>query len=144
MQLGSLPLNQVVARLPEGFLVDPQIGFETITSTTRYRIKYAPLPFTIEMFELSDDAHDQLRFRQRIATTYNGVKAFLPRPEDVIITKLRRGISGQSRLKDEQDVANVLAVQTPGKLDLGYIREWADKHGTRELFERLLRETPVV
>jgi hypothetical protein len=55
-----------------------------------------------------------------------------------IITKLRWSKQGR-RQKDVQDVEDVLKVQT-GKLDLPYIRQWADVHGTRELFEKLMVE----
>ena len=36
-----------------------------------------------------------------------------------------------------EDVRNVLVVQI-GRLDLDYVRGWCDRHGTRELFEKLL------
>ncbi|HVX84196.1 MAG TPA: hypothetical protein VH253_05215 [Phycisphaerae bacterium] len=144
LQLGNWALHQIFGKLPPGFVVESQIGFETITSTTRYRIQYAPLPFTIELFELSGDPHDQLRFSSRIATTYLGAKAFLPRPEDVIITKLRWFQTDPRRVKDIEDVRNVIAVQTTQNLDLPYIRHWTDQHQTRELFEKLLAETPKI
>jgi len=80
----------------------------------------------------------RLRFQRRVVRDLgNGKKAFLPTPEDVVITKLRWSKQGK-RAKDVEDASDVLAVQA-GKLDLPYIRQWADQHGTRELFERLLK-----
>ncbi|MGN6369198.1 MAG: hypothetical protein ACTHN5_13135 [Phycisphaerae bacterium] len=143
LQLGNLSLGMLLDKLPAGFFLDPQIGFETITSTTRFRMRHAPCGFMIEFFELSNDPHDQLRFRSRLPTSYNGAPAFLPRPEDVIITKLRWAVAGKSREKDIGDVANVLAVQQ-GTLDLPYIRHWTDQHNTRDLFEKLLAQTPKI
>ena len=61
--------------------------------------------------------------------------------EDVVVTKLRWSRQGR-RQKDVDDVRNVLAVQS-GKLDLDYIRQWADQHGTRPLLEQLLSESPT-
>jgi hypothetical protein len=60
----------------------------------------------------------------------------LPTPEDVIVTKLRWS-KGGNRAKDVDDVVNVLKVQSD-RLDLPYIRQWCDAHGTRALFERLV------
>lgn len=40
------------------------------------------------------------------------------------------------RPKDEQDVAAVLSVQR-GRLDLAYIRQWCDTHGSRSTFESI-------
>lgn len=139
VQLGAAPLAKLVGRLPEGFRMDPQIGFETITSTTRFRLRYESLAYMVELFEVSEDPHDVERFRHRVETRWAGEKAYLPRAEDVVVTKLRWAASGKSRAKDADDVRNVLLVQK-GNLDLQYIRHWCDQHGTRERFEQLLSE----
>ncbi len=39
--------------------------------------------------------------------------------------------------KDVEDVSKILSVGWQ-ELDQGYIRNWADQHGTRELFDQLL------
>jgi hypothetical protein len=54
--------------------------------------------------------------------------------------KLRWSKQGK-RTKDIEDVQSVLAVQA-GKLDMGYVRQWCDVHGTRELLEKTLAEIP--
>jgi hypothetical protein len=113
------------------------MSFESITSTLRYKLFHPEIVFTVELFLLGDDPHDRLRFQRRVARDLdNGKRAFLPTPEDVVITKLRWSKQGK-RPKDVEDVSDVLAVQA-GKLDLAYIRQWTDTHGTRDLFERLL------
>ena len=142
VQLGSFPVGKLLGLLPKGFRLESQMGFETITSTTRHRLHYdlTPIPFMFELFEISDDPHDQERFSKRMATTYHGSKAFLPRPEDVVITKLRWSKSGR-RSKDIDDARNVLAVQM-GRLDMAYIRGWCDRHGTRKLLEETLQSIP--
>jgi hypothetical protein len=86
---------------------------------------------------LSKDSHDQLRFSKRVEIEFGGIKTWIPVAEDVVITKLRWALAGKSREKDADDVRNVLGTQK-GKLDLPYIRQWCDHHGTRELFEKLL------
>ena len=85
---------------------------------------------------LSDDPHDKARFARRANVTFAGHAVSLPTPEDVIIMKLRWS-KGGNRRKDVEDVENVIAVQGD-VLDLPYIRQWADQHDTRELFEKLL------
>ena len=142
VQLGSFPLGKLMGFLPKGFRLEPQIGFETITSTIRYRLHCEGLeaPFMFELFEVSDDPHDQQRFSQRVPIAHGTSKAFLPRAEDVVITKLRWSKSGR-RGKDVDDARNVLAVQM-GRLDMDYIRGWCDRHGTRELLEETLKSIP--
>jgi hypothetical protein len=98
--------------------------------------------FTIEVFELSVDPHDRERFRRRMRAELHGHPAFLPSPEDVVVTKLRWARRAR-RTKDMEDLKNVVGVQR-GFLDLTYIRTWCDQHGTRELFEQILESLPHV
>ncbi|MDB5318786.1 MAG: hypothetical protein JWN40_417 [Phycisphaerales bacterium] len=134
-------LSALTALLGSDFELDSQMTFETITGTMRYRLHHKAAVFMVELFELSTDPHDQMRFSRRIKTPFASHDAFVPTAEDVVITKLRWSKHGQ-RAKDIEDVQNVLNVQS-GKLDLPYIRHWCDLHATRDLFERLLQAVPA-
>jgi hypothetical protein len=139
IQLDPAKFQPLVRALSPEFEVDPQVPFETITSTTRHRMRHRATAFTVELFELSDDAHDQTRFARRLPTQFAGRPAYAASPEDVVVTKLRWSMHGR-RAKDVDDVKNVLAVQA-GKLDLAYLRNWCDQHGTRALFEQVLAQS---
>lgn len=138
VELGNTSISAVVAGIGADAVLDPQMSFETITATTRYRIHHRDTLFMIEVFLLSGDPHDQTRFARRVSGEVEGRRVSVPTAEDVVITKLRWSKGGK-RQKDIDDVRDVLAVQL-GKLDLAYIRSWCDQHGTRELLERLLKE----
>ncbi len=141
LELGNQPLSKIARELGPGFKTDPQVGFETITAATRYRIQHPETGFMIEMFELSDDPFDRGRFARRKATTFLNQPTFAATAEDVIIMKIRwSGKGGKSRAKDILDIQDVISVQTAKNLDLEYIRRWTDVHGTREVFEKLLTE----
>jgi hypothetical protein len=131
-QLGKLRTGL----LPE-FHLDAQMSFETVTMHTRHIITHPESAFKIELFLLSDDAFSQERFRRRKQVDFEGHSAWLPTAEDVVVQKVKWGKTGR-RAKDIEDVLAVLKVQA-GHLDLPYIRRWCDEHGTRELFEELLR-----
>ena len=136
VQLDHMKLPSLVARLKDNYQFEEQMSFETITSTMRYRLRHRQSAFMVELFELSSDSHNVVRFARRVAKTIFGQSAFLPTPEDVIITKLRWS-KGGNRQKDIDDVRNVLAVQMD-QLDFPYIRQWCDQHGTRELLDALV------
>jgi len=140
VQLDASALRSLELSLGSDFEFDRQMTFETVTSTMRYRVRHKATAFMIELFELSSDAHDQSRFGRRVEVPFAGRKAFLPTPEDVIVTKLRWSRHGQ-RAKDLEAAENVLLAQR-GTLDLAYIRSWCDQHGTRDLFEDLLKKLP--
>lgn len=135
IELGGTTLAAVADALGPEFRVDRQVSFETITMTTRHLVELPSCAFTVELFRLSDDAHDQERFRRRRAVTLLGRQIFVLSAEDVVITKLRWAMAG-NRAKDRDDACNVIAVQCD-RLDWVYISQWSDRHGTRALLDEL-------
>jgi len=135
------PIPALAKNLGKEFQIDPQMSFESVTATMRYIASHKASAFKVEMFLLTNDPHDAARFQRRQLVDFEGKKVWLPTPEDVVITKLRWS-KGGNRSKDVEDVKQVLSVQS-NKLDLPYIRQWCDQHGTRDLFERLLQSVPA-
>lgn len=121
--------------LPDGFVLDEQMAFEMVTSTTKQVVRVAEIPFEIELFDLSRDEFDQQRFQRRRRVRDGKIEYVLPTAEDVIIQKLR-WCKGGKRSKDYDDARDVTAVQGRA-LDFDYVRSWADRHGTREIFEEI-------
>jgi hypothetical protein len=138
VQIDASQFSAVCAALGAEFKVDPQMSFESVTMTMRYIIEHPETAFKIELFLLSADPHDNARFSRKTNVDFEGRQAWLPSVEDVIVTKLRWSKGGR-RAKDVEDVKNVLSLRS-ASIDLAYIRQWADQHGTRELFERLLAQ----
>ena len=62
----------------------------------------------------------------------NEVNVWMPRPEDVVVQKLRWA-KGGARSKDFDDVVSVLMFQR--ELDFTHIEHWGGIHGTLELLE---------
>ena len=58
VQLEPGAISALATRLGPPFRLDPQMSFETVTATRRYVLHMADSPFTIELFLLSEDAHD--------------------------------------------------------------------------------------
>lgn len=133
VQLEPGALSALASRLCPLFRLDPQMTFETVTATRRYVLHLVDNPFSVELFLLSDDAHDLQRFARRRRERVADREVFLPTMEDVIVMKLRWSHSGR-RTKDLDDVRNVIAVQGD-RVDWVYVNSWCDRHGTRELLE---------
>ena len=133
VNLDQADWKKLVSILPPGLELEQQSGFEMVTSTRKELIRVANNIFEIELFHLSKDEHDSLRFdrRQKVAII-PGVDAYLPTAEDVIIQKLRWS-RGAKRPKDFADVVAVMQVQGPSRLDWPYIEAWCGKHDTLDL-----------
>jgi hypothetical protein len=140
--LGS-KIAELERELGPDFIFDKQPSFETVTGTFREKARVPKLPFDIEIFHLSKDAHDQSRFarRRRVRDDLLGRDIHVPTAEDVIITKLRWALIAK-RGKDSDDVRNVIAVQGEEVLDWEYIHSWCDQHGTRALLNEIRASIP--
>lgn len=71
-------------------------------------------------------------------------KVYIATPEDTVLSKLRwyrRG--GEVSERQLSDVVGVLKVQGE-RLDLEYMREWADRLDVRDLLEQLLKEAAII
>ena len=117
-------------------------AFEAVTGTVRHLVTLAGSPFVCELFELSDDPHDQSRFARRLAARVLTRDAFVASAEDTIITKLR-WVAGANRPKDRDDIRNIIAVQGTA-LDWAYMERWSAAHGTAQLLAEIAASVPPV
>ena len=81
----------------------------------------------------------QERFRRRLPFEFNGQPSFVLTAEDVILSKLR-----WSRVKDIEDVRDVMAVKGEAALDWTYLNRWADSLGFRAKLDTLRSEIPKI
>jgi hypothetical protein len=133
-------LDRLFNALTDMFDVDPQASFETVTGTLRHILVAKDGKFKVEIFQLSDDAHDQERFRRRLTIDYPSLKARVSilTAEDVIITKLR-----WARSKDLDDIRDVMAVQGDD-LDWNYVHHWTAIHDTRAKLDEIRASIPKI
>ncbi len=133
-------MSSIMRKLGDGFFLDPQVSFESVTGTLRRTATHTQTGFVIELFALSDDPHDLARFSRRRQIDFVGRPAFVPTVEDVIIIKLRWAVIAR-REKDIADVRNILAVQPADRIDMAYVRNWTRTHGSDALLGHLLAES---
>jgi hypothetical protein len=135
-------LQRLTPQLPSELVLEPQGAFEGVTGTIRHMVTLIGSPFVCELFELSDDPHDQARFARRVSARVLTRDSFVASAEDTIITKLRWAL-GAKRSKDRDDIRNILAVQG-SRLDWDYLNLWAAAHGTTQLLGELRASVPDV
>lgn len=142
IQCAGSPLAALRSHLDSRFSIDPQLLFESATGTKRNVVKIAGSDFQIGIFRLSDDPHDQERFRRRRLVHLPEFDAVLPSPEDVIVTKLR-WILRADRNKDRDDVHAVISV-SGSQIDWDYVHRWCAEHGTRALLDEIRATVPAI
>lgn len=135
IELGDRSINEIVNRLEGDFVLDPQMGFETITASHYYRVRHRESVFMLEFFLLSDSEFAQERFQRRRVIDLEGERTYLPTPEDVVVAKLR-WCRHPGRKQDLTDATYVVALQRE-MLDWDYMAKWCSQHGTLDLLEQL-------
>jgi hypothetical protein len=133
-------MSSIMHKLGDGFWLERQASFESVTGTLRRTVTHTQTGFVIELFALSDDPHDLARFSRRRQIDFLGRPTFVPTVEDVIIMKLRWAVIAR-REKDIADVRNILIVQPPDRIDMAYVRNWTQSHGSDALLGQMLAES---
>lgn len=136
-------LDSLADKLGDEFSLDPQGSFEMVTGTSRYHLRVPSVRFEIELFLLSDDAHDRARFERRrpFPSRQLGARTMIPTAEDVIIVKLR-WYAIAKRGKDGDDIKDIIGVLGDDALDWDYIHRWTAEHGTRALLDEIRASIP--
>jgi hypothetical protein len=138
LQTDLAGIAKLIANECKSLQLDPQLGFESVTATTKIVLRAKDEEFEVELFGLSDDPHDQERFKRRICVDWLGVPMWMSSAEDALITKLRwANVIG--RVKDIADAQNIIGVSGES-IDWPYVESWCDRHGSRPLLEKIRSE----
>jgi hypothetical protein len=96
----------------------------------------------VDFWMLRNHPYDRECFARRRAEDVAGLRLYMLRPEDTILTKLRWAEEAGGSEKQFGDALRVYEVQY-GKLDVPYMDEWASRLGIEALWMRLKTEADV-
>jgi hypothetical protein len=139
VQSDLVGIASAISREHEHIRFDRQFAFESVTATRKLVLQTEGHGFEIELFQLGDDEHDQMRFSRRRQVETMGRCVWVASQEDMIVTKLRWS-QHAGREKDISDARNLIGVQGD-RIDWPYVESWCERHGTRELLDKLRRES---
>ena len=129
--------------LKDEYYVDDQAMRRAISLRRMFNLIHFDTLIKVDIYIPKDDEFGRQQFqRVRRETLLPGDAgaAYISAPEDTILAKLqwhRRG--GEVSERQLTDVLGVLKVQRE-RLDLAYLREWAERLGVLDLLEGLLAE----
>lgn len=90
----------------------------------------------VDFFSVPQDEYDRVRFERRLSIRLFGEAAFIARPEDVILYKLRWYCISPSD-RQLSDSAGILAV-SQSAIDFPYLSHWAERIGVASVLDKLL------
>ena len=125
------------------YYLDEQSMVEAIDQKNVFNLIAVQEGYKVDFWILTDEPFDQSRFSRRRDEELLGLKIQVSSPEDTILAKLRwTKLSGGSE-KQFTDALRVYEVQF-GKLDMDYLKHWANKLNVTSLLKRLISEAETV
>ena len=144
-KIGADDVQSLVTELQPDFYIDEQQVRTAIEHSRSFNVIHYQSSYKFDIFPLTADRYQQVQFARRrfeTSSVFTGalLELAVSSPEDVILSKLRWYRQGGG-VSDQQwnDVLGVIAVQRD-KLDLPYLREWAQYLELLDLLERALTE----
>jgi hypothetical protein len=144
--VAEMRLDQVepfVDSLEDSFYVDAGAVREAILRRGSFNVIHLDTMFKVDVFISKERSYDRAQFDRREKTVIAldpERTAYVATGEDNILAKLEWYRLG-NEISERQwaDVTNVMKTQA-GRLDLAYLRHWANVLGVADLLERALRE----
>ncbi len=143
----DLPVDRaglLAEALTGSFYVDVESILTAIVDRSHFNLIHLETMFRVDIFISRGRPFDQSQFGRRVAVSLTpdaGHTVFVASPEDVILAKLEwYGAGGQVSDRQWSDILSVLAVQSD-RLDLAYLRTWAEALGVSPLLDRALADS---
>ncbi|MBI5362129.1 MAG: hypothetical protein HZA53_03050 [Planctomycetes bacterium] len=129
-------------RLREVFQADDAEIQKAVRSRGTFQLLHVPSFVRLDVFVRERSGYDGVQFDRSREVAYRGQdeRLFLCSPEDIVLQKLRwYALSDGASTLQWRDVLGVLKTLR-GRLDLAFMREWADTLSIRAELERALVE----
>jgi hypothetical protein len=145
--IAALPgpaVDAFVSGIEKDFFVDPDMIRDAVRRRAAFNIIHLATMLKVDVFVLGNEDFAAQEMSRRQAVPLRGSSVWFSSPEDIVLEKLdwfRKGEGVSER--QWRDVLGVLAIQGV-RLDLQYLRSWAERRGLRELLERALAESAQV
>ncbi len=133
-----------VAALRDAFYLDPDTVRSAVLNRGSFNLIHLQTMFKVDVFVHKGRPFDRAQFERRRATQLSvdpPRTAYLSSPEDTVLAKLVWYRLGDE-VSDRQwrDILSVLRVQA-GRLDVPYLRRWAEELAVSDLLARALEQT---
>jgi hypothetical protein len=137
-------LAALVARLEGEFYVEPEMLAEALVHRSSCNLVHLKTGVKVDLFVKGASAFDRAEFEHRqlvplvIGSQQHSV--FVKSAEDTVLRKLLwYELGGRASDRQWSDLLGIVRTQGD-RLDLPYLRRWADELGLRELLDELVRQ----
>lgn len=136
-------IQPFVNLLGHAFYADPDMIQDAIRAGSSFNVIHLDSMFKIDVFILKPTPFLKEEFKRRqreVVISQSGQTAYVATPEDIILNKLEwYKMGGEVADRQWSDVLGIIKVQAE-RLDMNYLRRWAEELGLSELLVRSLKD----
>jgi hypothetical protein len=133
-------VDDFVRNLEADFFVDAAMIYDAISRRASFNIIHLATMLKVDVFVLGNEDFAIEEMKRRAAIPLRGSRVWFASPEDIVLEKLDWFRKGEGISERQwRDVLGVLAIQG-ARLDIAYLRLWAERRGLLDLAERALAE----
>jgi len=133
------PLAKKLLEIDKNVYADEDMIREALAHKSEFNFIHPDSGMKVDFFILANNPYNKLKIKRSVLQDVQGVaEAYFVSPEDLILGKLLWSKESES-WKQREDIKTVLKRQK-GKLDFKYLNAWAEKHGTIDIFNKLLKD----
>lgn len=129
------PLARELLKIDKDVYVSEEAMHEALTRKGEFNFIDPNSQLKVD-FWIAKDGFNKQEIKRAITKKIDGKKVNFVSPEDLILSKLLWFQASQST-RQLEDIKSVLAIT---KVDIRYVKNWAEKQGTTEILNDLLKE----
>lgn len=120
------------------YYVDRQSALEALDGRSTFNVIDPSSGYKVDLIVRRDRPFSAAEFARRSRVRLPAGDVYMVSPEDALLSKLEWAQEGASE-RQYHDALGI-ALSQLGRLDLGYLRRWANELGIRDPLERVLAE----
>ena len=128
--------NKIIELFEKDFYISDIAVEEAIKNRFTFNIIDNKSGLKIDFWLLKKDAFGKSEFSRKIKERMFGEDIFIISPEDLVLCKLM----GFEEIKSGRRLQDAKSILQTSKVDMKYIKSWAEKQGTMEILNDLLKD----
>jgi len=129
--------EKIIEAFKKEFYISERAVTEAIRNQSTFNLIHYRSGLKIDFWMAKETDFGNLEFRRRKKRKTFGKKIYFISPEDLILEKLLWFKESQST-RHLEDIEGILKIS---KVNIDYIKKWAKKHSTIEIFDKILKRS---
>ena len=125
--------DKIIKLFKEDFYISSEAVEDAIKERFTFNIIHNKSGLKIDFWLIKKDAFGKSEFGRKLKKKIFGEHIFIISPEDLILCKLL----GFKETKSDRRLEDAKSILATSKVDLKYVKKWAEKQGTMEIFNKI-------